>query len=57
MAHSLGHVLLVLFIVLALVAFRLAWGLPSWNVVIRYLPTTWQRWLFGEPQLPSKKAH
>jgi hypothetical protein len=57
MLHSVGHIALVCLIVLALLAFRLVWGVPSWEIMRRNLPKGWRRWLSGDPQSPSTKPH
>jgi hypothetical protein len=54
--HNAGHALLVFFVVLGLIAFRLVWGHPAFRVIIGYLPKDWQRWLFGESQPTPVKA-
>ncbi len=53
---SVGHTLLIFFIVLGLIAFRLVWGHPAFRVMIRYFPKSWQRWLLDEPRFASPKA-
>jgi hypothetical protein len=54
--HNAGHALLVFFIVLGLIAFRLVWGHPAFRVIIGYLPKDRQRWFFDEPRSTSVKA-
>lgn len=53
---SAGHTVLIFFIILGLIAFRLLWGYPAFRVMIRYFPKSWQRWLLDESRLPSQKA-
>jgi len=56
MLQSIGHALLIFFIVLGLIAFRLLWPTPLTDkLVIRYLPKSWQRWLLDKPQSSAKK--
>jgi predicted PurR-regulated permease PerM len=50
---SASHTIITFFIVLGLIAFRLAWGHPAFRVIIGYFPKSWQRWLFDES---SQKA-
>jgi hypothetical protein len=56
MFYSIEHALLILFIVLGLIAFRLLWPTPLTDkLVIRYLPKSWQRWLLDKPHSSAKK--
>lgn len=45
---GVGRTIITFFIVLGLIAFRLAWGHPAFRVIIGYCPKSWQRWVFDK---------
>lgn len=54
MLQNVEHALFILFLIVMLVAFRLLFGHPAFQVMFRYLPKRWQQWLFSEPQSSAK---
>jgi cytochrome b len=57
MLQNLGQVIWIGLVVVALVAFRLLWGHPAFNAMIRYFPESWQRWLLDQPRPSANKPH
>lgn len=55
MLQNLGQVIWIGVIVVGLVAFRLLWGHPAFNAMIRYFPESWQRWLLDQPRPSANK--
>jgi hypothetical protein len=54
MMHSITEALWIGLIIVGLLAFRLLFGHPAFNAMIRYLPQRWQRWLLDQRN-PAKK--
>ena len=55
MLHSIGHGLLIFFMVLGLIVFRLLWPSPLTDkLALRYLPKKWYDWLLDNRHSPAR---
>jgi cytochrome b len=57
MLHNMEQGLVVGLIVVGLIAFRLLWGHPAFNAMIRFFPESWQRWLLDQHEPSASKPH
>lgn len=56
MAHTILQGLVIFLIVLGALFFRLTFG-NGFHIIYRYLPKSWQRWLFDEKRSSAQKSH